>query len=1548
MRRGLAGCVRGGAHRISERFWGWRENSREVARWEAEREEREAELAKRPGPWHTVDWRVFGFIWLNRFLSVNPSSIYNFCILHFSRHSLVVGPSLDGRTSVIAGMGQSLLQGSLTPPASQSKPKAMKVRRLVAELFYRHGIYCASHPRALLLFSAILIVGLSSPPILQAYRHYSADGDSYEPSQFWDTPASRLPLQEELFVERFGSHPFLRLEQIVVNHSDTLAAYRRGSGPGVLSQAFFQHVLDLQLRIAAAAVEAPLPDDDDGEDDDDDHADNLRVHDLDDDAANNGADAGDAAAENRGAPDASSGSSSLGQGDTPTGRRRRRRRTIRLQDICYKPFSDGRCLVHSPLEYWHSSPDRLREDPDFLRTLSNASTLSSFGTPIPLHSVLGGVVFDRQRSLVSGADSVVITYFLELKRGRLAESEEWTSLVWDRIWAAAVRPEAADGGGGGGGGVAPSDAFEVGWRSEGEVRHLYYAFDQPDDFMSAEFMILCISYFIVFLYISLVLGRVELVKSKFGLGLAAVVMVLSSLLMSVGLSSMMGITSSLVPWEVLPFLIIAVGVENIFVLTNAVVTTSLDLPVKERVGIGSTLCPVICHCVRANGTDKPNATLAGLSKVGVKMSLSLAGELFFMLAVSMFNLPTLQEFCLFASVAVVMDFFMQITFFTTVLSIDIRRLELSDLHKLRHRHELKNRAVTAPQMDSSPQKRSWTKIGAIVLAILAFLGLGFYGSSSPDMFLSKSADSNAIPMSVTADVLWSVINPEKSDRYVEILPPVYVTVVKPGDPHPESVHPKPIAGRNWRITFDSFTIELSPAMFTTIIVVFLLAISMTCVSLTSLLYRFSKKSSARRKEQALQHSLLYADRKPSSGSSWVDSNYSVMAVKGSSHRDIELMAVSSYGVVAWSCAGRTACVWNPQTAYKIEIRPPLCKLDRITALTVSNGPNSLLVLGTRSGVVQLWDPNQRAMLVELSSTLDEPLLSVHAVSITESAGDLVVVATGSDGLVASWRTAAPTSQDEHLVPECSSQFRVGPHPVSVICDTLPGRTLLASGICVYSLATAPQFDISSPPLQGHASEVSAIAADPLSSLIATGSTSGEIILWHLPTRRELLYISPKLSDPLRSPVESRHQVANATRRGSSSGSKYDPPNRASFESTTSSHASTASSHTRFHRLASLLEAHAGEVTRLAFLPPPSLSSSTTHSTASDGRYPNTTAAASFSSPVAASSTTANSTTSTPSSPLSTSSFSPTLLLVSTGRDCVSKVWEVVLRSGEGTSPTTATATPASASASAPSAASAAAASSSAGSGNEPSVESARLVDTIAHPGAWCTAVHGSWLVGVRRSPSAAPSSSSSSSSPPVPSRGGVGHAPPLLPQPPAMGSWSVWMASLAGGAAASSGGSPGVGVGRPLNVCRFIHIGDDPFHGVDLAAGPLPGRWQRRNAPLPSVFPPRKHPPPPPSQPATLHARAALGGGGGGVVDDDDSGWEDEEEAQDDYDDDGGVSSRCGSNESEEEEEVVVGRAGSRSRVRRRRRQQQQHRPAPFGVVCGFGNRLKIVSFHKY
>lgn len=146
----------------------------------------------------------------------------------------------------------------------------------------------------------------------------------------------------------------------------------------------------------------------------------------------------------------------------------------------------------------------------------------------------------------------------------------------------------------------------------------------------------------------------ELVKSKAGLGLTAVASVFASLVTSLGICSIAGVRLTLVPWEILPFLAIFVGVENATRIIKAVVSTSIDLPVKERIGFG-------------------------LSSAGPSMTRMLLTELVLLTGCSLLSVPALEEFCFFASVAIVVDYILHLTFFITILSIDIRRLELSDL-----------------------------------------------------------------------------------------------------------------------------------------------------------------------------------------------------------------------------------------------------------------------------------------------------------------------------------------------------------------------------------------------------------------------------------------------------------------------------------------------------------------------------------------------------------------------------------------------------------------------------------------------------------------------------------------------------------------------------------------------------------------------------------------------------------------------------------------------------------------------------------------------------
>lgn len=53
------------------------------------------------------------------------------------------------------------------------------------------------------------------------------------------------------------------------------------------------------------------------------------------------------------------------------------------------------------------------------------------------------------------------------------------------------------------------------------------------------------------------------------LGTGGIIIVLSSVSSSIGLCSYLGITTTMLTLEVIPFLVLAVGVDNIFILVQA-------------------------------------------------------------------------------------------------------------------------------------------------------------------------------------------------------------------------------------------------------------------------------------------------------------------------------------------------------------------------------------------------------------------------------------------------------------------------------------------------------------------------------------------------------------------------------------------------------------------------------------------------------------------------------------------------------------------------------------------------------------------------------------------------------------------------------------------------------------------------------------------------------------------------------------------------------------------------------------------------------------------
>lgn len=69
--------------------------------------------------------------------------------------------------------------------------------------------------------------------------------------------------------------------------------------------------------------------------------------------------------------------------------------------------------------------------------------------------------------------------------------------------------------------------------------------------------------------------------------------------------------------------------------------------------------------------------ILGLQQVGILMTSTLIGELMVLAIGNSTNVRNVQKFCTFTSVALVIAYILNLTFFVAILSIDIKRAEVA-------------------------------------------------------------------------------------------------------------------------------------------------------------------------------------------------------------------------------------------------------------------------------------------------------------------------------------------------------------------------------------------------------------------------------------------------------------------------------------------------------------------------------------------------------------------------------------------------------------------------------------------------------------------------------------------------------------------------------------------------------------------------------------------------------------------------------------------------------------------------------------------------------
>ncbi|XP_034834594.1 NPC intracellular cholesterol transporter 1 isoform X1 [Maniola hyperantus] len=329
----------------------------------------------------------------------------------------------------------------------------------------------------------------------------------------------------------------------------------------------------------------------------------------------------------------------------------------RIEDICFAPMTSpftgpvtpDQCAVQSVWGWWQNERYNVEENlvnnaylEDIIKCSQNPYLcLSVWGGPVLPGVALGGFLAPGEplskASRFHRANALIITILVNNKhdKGKLKPALEWEEefIKFMKNYTENEMPPYMD----------------IAYTSERSIE------DELNRESKSDVYTILVSYFIMFAYIAVSLGRFTtcsrlLIDSKVTLGLGGVIIVLASVLCSVGIFGYCGVAATLIIVEVIPFLVLAVGVDNIFILVQ---TAQRD-------------------------PRRPDETIAQhigrtLGQVGPSMFLTSVSEsvCFFLGALS--DMPAVRAFALYAGAALLVDFLLQVTCFVALLALDTKR-----------------------------------------------------------------------------------------------------------------------------------------------------------------------------------------------------------------------------------------------------------------------------------------------------------------------------------------------------------------------------------------------------------------------------------------------------------------------------------------------------------------------------------------------------------------------------------------------------------------------------------------------------------------------------------------------------------------------------------------------------------------------------------------------------------------------------------------------------------------------------------------------------------
>ena len=289
-------------------------------------------------------------------------------------------------------------------------------------------------------------------------------------------------------------------------------------------------------------------------------------------------------------------------------------------------------FFHSPLLYWSGDREMIENDPDIITTVNEHKNQHTSVNVTLRHSVVFSGKRFEDRALVA-ADALVIT-LIHLRDSPIgqqwerkeAELRSHTNAKWDK-WD-----------------VYPKDGHSL---SSQLYEFQFLPISIQDSIM------LALAYSVTFVYLLQNLSKLPAIKSRPGLILTVIAQIFVSIMSSFTVCAILKIDLSRIPRAAYPIVVVSMSLENMLRLIKGVIATNSEESTSSRIG-------------------------TAFGKTTHIAFVSVVEHLLLLWGISKLVTPSLTGFCAFLAIAIVFDFFYLSTFFLSVLSVEVRRSELSE------------------------------------------------------------------------------------------------------------------------------------------------------------------------------------------------------------------------------------------------------------------------------------------------------------------------------------------------------------------------------------------------------------------------------------------------------------------------------------------------------------------------------------------------------------------------------------------------------------------------------------------------------------------------------------------------------------------------------------------------------------------------------------------------------------------------------------------------------------------------------------------------------